>query len=162
MQAHMNEYAGEVNYTLEQYRKRPVEYLEELGALGAHFVAAHGILLSAREQKLLAQAGAKVVHCPFSNCGKGVPKIRQASLERGVCVGLGTDGAAHGGLSLWNEMRIFRSVMNAVRGVQNADPACDACKNHSFHGSKKRCGNSWGSGTPRGDKSWIPCGSDFH
>ncbi len=36
LQAHMNEYAGEVNYTLEQYRKRPVEYLEELGALGAH------------------------------------------------------------------------------------------------------------------------------
>ncbi len=122
LQAHMNEYAGEVNYTLEQYRKRPVEYLEELGALGAHFVAAHGILLSAREQKLLAQAGAKVVHCPFSNCGKGVPDT-PGLLERGVCVGLGTDGAAHGGLSLWNEMRIFRSVMNAVRGVQNADPA---------------------------------------
>ncbi len=33
----MNEYAGEVNYTLEQYRKRPVEYLEELG-LWAHIL----------------------------------------------------------------------------------------------------------------------------
>ena len=44
-------------------------------------------------------------------------------LEEGICTGLGTDGTAHGGLSLWNEMKIFRSVMNAFWGVKNADPA---------------------------------------
>lgn len=121
-QAHMNEYAGEVNYTLERYRKRPVEYLEGLGILDERFVAAHGIMLSSGEKKLLAKAGAKVVHCPFSNCPKGVPDTPEL-LEQGITVGLGTDGAAHGGLSLWNEMKIFRSVMNAVWGGQNADPA---------------------------------------
>ena len=38
-------------------------------------------------------------------------------------MGLGTDGAAHGGLSLFNEMKIFRSVMNLTRGVALAEPA---------------------------------------
>lgn len=121
-QAHMNEYAGEVNYTLEKYKMRPVEYLDSLQVLNDHFVAAHGIMLSPQERRLLAGTGGKVVHCPFSNCGKGVPDTPDL-LERGVCVGLGTDGTAHGGLSLWNEMKIFRSVMNAFWGVKNADPA---------------------------------------
>ena len=34
----------------------------------------------------------------------------------------GSDGAAHGGLSLWNEMKIFRSVMNIYHGVPNGNP----------------------------------------
>ncbi|MDC7286637.1 amidohydrolase [Blautia schinkii] len=122
LQAHMNEYAGEVNYTLEKYQKRPVEYLDSIGVLGENFVAAHGIMLSAHERELLAECGAKVVHCPFSNCAKGVPDT-PALVEAGICTGLGTDGTAHGGLSLWNEMKIFRSVMNAVWGSKNADPA---------------------------------------
>lgn len=121
-QAHMNEYAGEVNFTLEKYKLRPVEYLDSIHALNDRFVAAHGIMLSPQERALLAVKGGKVVHCPFSNCGKGVPNTPDL-LERGITVGLGTDGAAHGGLSLWNEMKIFRSVMNAFWGVKNADPA---------------------------------------
>lgn len=121
-QAHMNEYAGEVNYTLQNYQMRPVEYLESLDALNDHFVAAHGIMLSAHERALLEKVDAQIVHCPFSNCGKGVPNTPDL-LERGICTGLGTDGTAHGGLSLWNEMKIFRSVMNAFWGTKNADPA---------------------------------------
>lgn len=120
-QAHMNEYAGEVNYTLEHYQMRPMEYMKSLGALNDSFVAAHGIMLSAREKALMEEAGAKVVNCPFSNCGKGVPETPEL-LEKGICVGLGTDGAAHGGLSLWSEMKIFRSVMNAAWGSRNGNP----------------------------------------
>lgn len=121
LQAHMNEYPGEVNYTLEKYKLRPVEYLESLGVLKENFVAAHSILLSPGEKRLLGERKAKVVHCPFSNCGKGVPETPDL-VERGIFIGLGTDGTAHGGLSLWNEMKIFRSVMNSTWGSRNADP----------------------------------------
>ena len=69
-QAHMNEYAGEVNYTLEKYQMRPVEYLDSLGVLNENFLSAHSIMLSAHERSLLAENQVKVVHCPFSNCGK--------------------------------------------------------------------------------------------
>ncbi len=65
---------------------------------------------------LLKKYNVKTCHCPLSNCGKGIPDT-PALLQRGITVGLGTDGAAMGGLSLWNEMKIFRSVMNVGRGV---------------------------------------------
>ena len=121
-QAHMNEYAGEVNYTLEKFQLRPVEYLDSLGVLNADFLSAHSIMVSAHERSLLAENQVKVVHCPFSNCGKGVPDT-PSLLEQGICTGLGTDGTAHGGLSLWNEMKIFRSVMNVKHGVAQSNPA---------------------------------------
>ena len=94
LQAHMNEYPAEVNYTLENYKLRPVEYLESLDVVGENFIMAHGIFLSPKEQELLACRRAKIVHCPFSNCAKGVPET-PALLGKGICVGLGTDGAAH-------------------------------------------------------------------
>ena len=122
LQAHMNEYAGEVNYTLERYQLRPFEYLAKLDTLGENFLAAHCLMLSAKERTILRDNKVKVVHCPFSNCGKGVPDT-PSLLEAGISVSLGTDGAAHGGLSLWNEMKIFRSVMNAFWGTRLAEPA---------------------------------------
>lgn len=119
--AHMSEYPGEVMSCLEHHGMRPLEYYDSLGLLGENFLAAHGILLSAEEIALAGERGVKVVHCPFSNCGKGVPPTPQL-LQQGVGVGLGTDGAAHGGLSLWNEMKIFRSVLNAHIGAPGANP----------------------------------------
>lgn len=122
LQAHMNEYAGEVNFSLTNRRMRPFEYLDSLGVLNGDFLAAHCLLLSEREKEILAERDAKVCHCPFSNCGKGAPDTPSLR-EKGVCVGLGTDGAAHGGLSLWNEMKIFRSVMNVEYGSRLNEPA---------------------------------------
>ena len=122
LQAHMNEYAGEVNYFLTNKKMRPFEYLDAAGILDENFIAAHCLLLSEREKEIVAERGVKVCHCPFSNCGKGAPDT--PSLRgKGICVGLGTDGAAHGGLSLWNEMKIFRSVMNVIYGSRLNEPA---------------------------------------
>ena len=122
VQAHMNEYPAEVNYTLQRFGVRPFEYLDGLGVLGPDFLAAHCLMLSEGEKRLVAERGVKVCHCPFSNCGKGVPDT-PGLLDRGVTVGLGTDGAAHGGLSVWNEMRLLRSVINVTQGVPTAAAA---------------------------------------
>ena len=121
LQAHMNEYLGEVNGILEREGMRPYEYLEKMQVLGGNFLGAHSLILTDREKELVRDRGVKVCHCPFSNCGKAVPDTPQL-LEMGIPVGLGTDGAAHGGLSLWNEMKIFRSVMNIIHGVPNRNP----------------------------------------
>ena len=121
LQAHMNEYMGEVNGILEREGMRPYEYLEKMQVLGGNFLGAHSLILTDREKELVRDRGVKVCHCPFSNCGKAVPDTPQL-LEMGIPVGLGTDGAAHGGLSLWTEMKIFRSVMNIIHGVPNRNP----------------------------------------
>lgn len=68
------------------------------------------------------ERGVNVCHCPFSNCGKAAPDT-PSLMSKGIPVSLGTDGAAHGGLSLWNEMKIFRSVMNLHFGVPLSNPA---------------------------------------
>ena len=122
LQAHMNEYPGEVNFFLQHFKMRPYEYLDSLRVLSDRFIGAHSIMVSAHERSILHERNVQVCHCPFSNCAKGVPET-PALLEDGICVGLGTDGAAHGGLSLWNEMKIFRSVMNVKHGVAQSDPA---------------------------------------
>lgn len=124
VQAHMNEYPNEINYHLERYRRRPYEYLESLGVLellDGNFIGAHSLLLSEQEMDIMRERHIKAVHCPFSNCGKGAPDT-PALLQRGIQTALGTDGTAHGGMSLWNEMKIFRSVMNVTHGVATSNP----------------------------------------
>lgn len=118
---HMNEYVNEINYSLENYQKRPIEYLDSLGVLGPNLISAHSILLSENEIDLIEKNDIKVVHCPISNLGKGMPKTPRL-LQSGVKVALGTDGTAHAGLSLFNEMKVFRSAMHIGHGVPIHDP----------------------------------------
>lgn len=121
VQAHMNEYPNEINFHLERYQKRPYEYLDSLGVLDHNFIGAHSLFLSENEMDIMKTRRVKAIHCPFSNCGKGAPNT-PALLKRGISVGFGTDGTAHGGMSLWNEMKIFRSVMNVTHGVAESNP----------------------------------------
>lgn len=120
VETHMNEYASEVTDFIERCGKRPFVWLEEEGLLKAPMTAPHCIFLSQEEIEIMARRQVRVAHCPFSNCGKGVPPTPRL-LAAGVPVGLGTDGSAHGGLDLFREMRLFRGVMNVTRGVEAAD-----------------------------------------
>lgn len=121
LQAHMNEYQAEVDGICEKTSMRPYEYLEKLSVLSEQFLGAHSLLLSESEKELIQTRKVKICHCPFSNCGKAIPETPDL-LKRGILPGFGTDGAAHGGLSLWNEMRIFRSLMNIYYGVPEKKP----------------------------------------
>lgn len=121
LQAHMNEYPGEIDGIIRREGMRPYEYLEKSGVLSPRFLGAHSLLLSENEKEIIGKYQVKLCHCPFSNCGKAVPDTPDI-LGRGIIPGFGTDGAAHGGLSLWNELRIFRSLMNIYHGVPNRNP----------------------------------------
>ncbi|MFJ7408526.1 MULTISPECIES: amidohydrolase family protein [unclassified Lysinibacillus] len=121
VQSHMNEYPNEISYCLEKFKMRPFEYLASLGVLNEDFLGAHSILLSENEMEVIKTYNSKVVHCPISNSGKGVPKT-PSLLHRGVGVGLGTDGAGHSGLSLFDQMKVFKSLIRAFSGVPIFDP----------------------------------------
>lgn len=120
VQTHLNEYAIEVTEFIERYGERPFIWLEKENLLRAPLLAPHCIFLSPKEMDVICRHDVRVAHCPFSNCGKGAPDTPQL-LERGVHVGFGTDGAAHGGLDLFREMRLLRGVMNVTRGIASAD-----------------------------------------
>lgn len=120
VETHMNEYASEVTEFIERYGQRPFTWLEREGLLSAPMTAPHCIFLDQEEIEIVARRQIRVAHCPFSNCGKGVPPTPQL-LRAGASVGFGTDGSAHGGLDLFREMRLFRGVMNVTRGVAEAN-----------------------------------------
>lgn len=118
---HMNEYSSEIFEFIEKYGMRPFEYLEKNNLISEKFIASHCIFLSETEKVIIKDHGIKVIHCPFSNSGKGIPAT-PTLLAMGIDAGMGTDGSAHGGLDLFKEMRLFRGIMNVSHGVNSADP----------------------------------------
>ncbi|MEW5816034.1 MAG: amidohydrolase family protein [Spirochaetota bacterium] len=93
IQLHLSESVYEPNRCLEKYGKLPVELYEELGLLGNDVLASQGVQLQSRELELLENHGVNLAHVPLSNCevGGGIAPVPDM-LERGINVGLGTDG----------------------------------------------------------------------
>jgi cytosine/adenosine deaminase-related metal-dependent hydrolase len=95
LHTHMAETVEEEAFCLEQFGRRPVEYLEDLGWLGDDVWLAHCVHLSDREIRRFGETGTGVAHCPSSNARLGAGIAPVVPLMRaGSPVGLGVDGAA--------------------------------------------------------------------
>ena len=109
---HLCEGSYEIDYTMERFGKRPAEYMEGIDALGGFLHTAHSTLASPGEIDLYAERDCSVGHCPFNNYHVGPhPLLRM--WQRGIRVGLGTDGAAS-----WSSLDIFRAAHAARIGQQ--------------------------------------------
>src|SRR5262249_24339214 len=89
-----------------------VARLAERGVLGPGFVGAHAIWLTDDDIRMLADAGAAVAHNPGSNLrlGCGIAPVREM-LDRGLAVGLGTDGSVCAdNQNLFEALRIASTV----------------------------------------------------
>src|SRR5215216_4779534 len=90
----------------------PVKYAEQIDLLAPQTIAAHlATGVSEEDVEILARTGVAAAHCPrsndFLNCGVSpVPLM----MERGVRVGMGTDG-------LWSSpsMNLFEETLFAVK-----------------------------------------------
>lgn len=92
---HLAETKEEVVQIRERYGMTPTEYLYHAGLFeNTHVLLAHAVHLNRRDIGLLAQMRGGVAHNPVSNLklGCGVAPITEM-VERGITVGLGTDGA---------------------------------------------------------------------
>ena len=99
-----------------RWGKSIVARLVEHGVVGPGFVGAHSIWLDDDDVRRLADAGAAVAHNPGSNLrlGCGIAPVREM-LDRGVAVGLGTDGSACAdNQNLFEALRIA-SVISTLR-----------------------------------------------
>ena len=93
MHMHLSESVYEPNWCAEHYGKSPVEIYEELGVLDENILASQVVQVPERDLDILAKRGVRVVTMPLSNCevGGGVAPVTEM-LDRGMTVGLGTDG----------------------------------------------------------------------
>lgn len=117
---HLSEGMQEVNYCLENYGLRPVQWLHSLGFLGPDVTAAHCSQLDADDIRLMAETGTKIAHCPVCNAklGSGTMPLRKVLASR-ITVGLATDGpASHNASDLFQEMKfaglIHKATVNDV------------------------------------------------
>ncbi len=79
--------------SLKKYGKRVVERLNDAAILGPQSIAVHCIHINAREMDILKDTDTVMVHNPESNMGNAVGySAALHMMEKGILVGLGTDG----------------------------------------------------------------------
>lgn len=103
---HLSETAGELETIRGRYGRSPVGHLEALGLLAPNVLACHCVALSDEDIAALKRRDVKVSHNAESNMklASGIAPVPQL-LAAGVCVGIGTDGAAsNNNLDLFLEM----------------------------------------------------------
>jgi formiminoglutamate deiminase len=88
---HVSEVKGEVDESLVEHGKTPLEVIESVGALSERFVAVHGTNLTEREATILGTARGWVCACPTTerDLGDGLAPLnvlRDAGVR--LCVGI--------------------------------------------------------------------------
>jgi guanine deaminase len=118
LHSHIQESKTQVIVGLKTYGKTQTAHLQDLGLLAPDFVAAHGVWLDDDDIKRLADHGASVAHNPGSNMllGNGIAAVK-AMLERGLNVGIGTDGA-----SCCDNQNMYESMRVASYGSKVQGP----------------------------------------
>ncbi len=116
IQIHLHETAKEIQDSLQQFGKRPIERLMDIGLLSPLTQCVHMTQINDQDIKLLQDSGASVIHCPESNLklASGFCPVKNL-LDAGINVALGTDGAAsNNDLSLFGEMKTAALIAKAV------------------------------------------------
>lgn len=91
IQMHVAEIPEENDFAINARGASTVRHLNQLGALGSNFLAAHTVWLDDDEVEMFAQNDVKVSHCPAAAMRVlGFARIPEM-LDAGICVTIGTD-----------------------------------------------------------------------
>lgn len=104
----------------EKYGMWPVTRIATHDGLGSNLVLAHAVALTDAEVDLLAEHGTSVAFCPSTSLklAKGATSIGKypEMIERGVTVGVGTDGvSASGNLNLHRQIHLVAGLFKDSR-----------------------------------------------
>jgi 5-methylthioadenosine/S-adenosylhomocysteine deaminase len=122
----------------KKYGSSEVEFLDKIGFLKSHVLAAHCINLSRKDMCLLSKRGVNVVHVPVANMklGLGAAKIKDL-LDLDVNVGLGTDGpASNNSLDMFETMKIAALLQKLTYQNPTVMPAYEVLKMATINGAK--------------------------
>ncbi len=124
LHTHLGETQDEIEYCLERFSCRPVDYLEQCGWLSDRVWLAHGVHFDDEEVRRLGRHRVGICHCPTSNMVLASGQCRTRELEAAGCaVGLGVDGSASNDNS--NLMESVRHALMLNRLTYDAPSVTD-------------------------------------
>jgi len=135
---HVHETADEIEQSLKQYGKRPLERLNDLGLVSPNLMAVHLTQVTDEEIALLAESGSHVVHCPESNLklASGFCPVTKL-MDAGINVALGTDGSAsNNDLNMLGEMHTASLLAKGVSQNASALSAMQTVRMATINGAK--------------------------
>lgn len=135
---HVHETAFEVEQSLTNFSKRPIQRLHDFGLLSPRFINVHMTTITDDEIQLIKTTGAHVVHCPESNLklASGFCPIGKL-LDAGINVAIGTDGAAsNNDLDMFGELRTAAMLAKAVSQNPTTLPAEQALAMATINGAR--------------------------
>ncbi|WP_202079965.1 amidohydrolase [Caldalkalibacillus salinus] len=144
---HMSETEKEVEQNVQDYGKRPVAHLEDIGVFERPTLVAHAVHLEKEEIETLSRYDVKISHNPASNLklGSGVARA-QTLLDKGLKLSMGTDSAAsNNNLDMFQEARLAALIHKGVQRDPTAIPAHTALQMGTKWGAEAVFNDSIGS-----------------
>ena len=135
---HIHETTDEIEKSINQYGKRPLERLSDLGLLSSRLIAVHMTQLEKNEIEELKKTRVNVAHCPESNLKLAsgfcpVGKLQKNNIN--VCIG--TDGAAsNNDLDMLGEMHTSALLAKGVANDSTCSDAHTTLKMATLNGAK--------------------------
>jgi len=133
---------GESETMLREFEKKhrlsEVEFLNKIGLLNHHVLAAHCINLSEKDMRTLSNRKVNAAYVPVANMklGLGAAKIKDLA-DLGVNVGLGTDGpASNNSLDLFETMKTGALLQKHEYLDPTVLPAYAALKMATLNGAR--------------------------
>lgn len=135
---HLHETEQQVNDSMDEYGKRPIERLNDLGVLSPLFVGVHLTQVDDKDIEIMQATGSNAVHCPESNLklASGFAPISDL-LDANINVAIGTDGAAsNNDLNMFGELQTAALLAKAQSQNPLAIPAAQALEMATINGAK--------------------------
>ena len=140
MQIHASESEAEHKECISKYGKTPIEFFEHLGLLDSPTTLAHCVYVTDSDMDIIRDHNAFVSHNATSNLklGSGVARLPKM-LEKGICVSLGTDGAASNNtLDIMREYQLASILHKGVNRDAEATLASQMLDLATLNGAKSQ------------------------
>lgn len=140
MQIHASESENEHLECIRKYGKTPIEFFRDTGVLSSPTTLAHCVYVTDSDMDIIRDCRAFVSHNATSNLklGSGVARLPRL-LEKGVCVSLGTDGAASNNtLDIMREYQLVSILHKGVNRDAEATIASQILDLATYNGAKSQ------------------------
>lgn len=138
IQMHLCETKGEVENCIKEHGVTPIKLMDQLGMFEQGTIAAHCVYLTEDDMDIMAAKNVRVAHNPQSNLklASGIAPVA-SMLGKGICVGLGTDGASsNNNLDMLEECRAAAMLHKTTTLNPLAVPAAQAWDMATVNGAQ--------------------------